>query len=181
MLEFAQGQEPGGFTGEIRVRALLASVPSITHQEVLTMIPVIALLLGTITARLAGFAGVDALDNWQMSARAGLGGMLLLTGTAHWGSRRADLIAMVPDRFPRPGVLVSLTGALELAGAAGLLVSQTAPYTAVGLALLFIALFPANISAARRGLTLGGQPVTPLPQRTAMQALFVAAAVAAAV
>jgi uncharacterized membrane protein len=145
------------------------------------MIPVIALLLGTITARLAGFVGVDALDSWQMSLRAGLAGMLLLTGSAHWGSRRADLIAMVPDQFPRPGVLVSITGVLELAGAGGLLISQTASSAAVGLALLLIAMFPANISAARRGLTLNGQPVTPLPQRTAMQGLFVAAAIAAAV
>jgi uncharacterized membrane protein len=154
---------------------------AITDQEEPTMIPVIALLLGTFSARLAGFAGVDALDNWQMSVRAGLAGMLLLTGSAHWGKRRSDLIAMVPERFPRPGLLVSLTGALELAGAAGLLVSRTAPYAAVGLALLFLALFPANISAARRQLTLNGQPVTPLPQRTAMQALFLMAAVAAAV
>jgi len=145
------------------------------------MIPVIALLLGTISARLAGFAGVEALDSWQMSVRVGLAGMLLLTGTAHWGRRRADLVAMVPDRLPRPGLLVSVTGALELAGAAGLLINRTAPYAAVGLALLFIAMFPANVSAARRGLTLNGQPVTPLPQRTVMQALFVAAAVAAAV
>lgn len=145
------------------------------------MIPVIALLLGTFSARLAGFAGFEALDSWQMSVRAGLAGMLLLTGSAHWGSRRADLVAMVPDRLPRPGLLVSITGALELAGAAGLLVNWTAPYAAVGLALLFVGLFPANVSAARRGLTLNGQPVTQLPQRTAMQALFVAAAVAAAV
>jgi uncharacterized membrane protein len=149
-------------------------------QEEPTMIPVIALLLGTLAARLTGFAGVDALDNWQMSARAGLAGMLLLTGSAHWGKRRSDLIAMVPERYPRPGLLVSLTGVLELACAAGLLVSQTAPYAAVGVALLFLAMFPANISAARRQLTLNGQPVTPLPQRTAMQALFVIAAVVAA-
>jgi uncharacterized membrane protein len=145
------------------------------------MIPLIALLLGTATARLAGLAGIDALDNWQTSVRAALAGMLLLTGSAHWGRRRAELIAMVPERFPRPGLLVSLTGALELAGAAGLLVSGTAPYAAIGLALLFVAMFPANVSAARRGLTLDGRPVTPLPQRTALQALFVAAAVAAAV
>ena len=144
------------------------------------MIPAIALLLGTISARLAGLAGVDALDSWQMSVRAGLAGMLLLTGSAHWGRRRADLMAMVPDRFPRPDLLVTITGALELAGAAGLMISRTAPYAAVCLALLFVAMFPANIKAARRRLTINGQPVTPLPQRTAMQTLFLAAAVAAA-
>jgi hypothetical protein len=42
-------------------------------------------------------------------------------------------------------------------------------------------MFPANISAARRELTLNGEPLTPLPQRTAMQALFLMAAAAAAV
>jgi uncharacterized membrane protein len=155
-------------------------VSAIADQEEANMIPVIALVLGTLTARLTGFAGVDALDNWQTSVRAGLAGMLVLTASAHWGKRRSELVAMVPERYPRPGLLVSLTGALELAGAAGLLVSRTAPYAAVGVALLFLAMFPANISAARRQLTLNGQPVTPLPQRTAMQALFVVAAVAAA-
>lgn len=145
------------------------------------MIPLFALLLGTASARLAGFAGVEALDSWQMSVRAGLAGMLLLTGSAHWGRRRSELIAMVPERFPQPGLLVSLTGALELVGAAGLMVSRTAPYAAVGLVLLFMAMFPANVSAARRGLTLNGQPVSPLPQRTVLQALFVAAAVVAGV
>jgi uncharacterized membrane protein len=145
------------------------------------MIPVLALVLATIAARVAGLAGVEALDTGQASVRVGLAAMLVLTGTAHFGSRRAELVAMVPERFPRPGLLVTLTGVLELAGAAGLLVSQTAPYAAVGLALLFVAMFPANVSAARRGLTLDGRPVTPLPQRTAMQALFLAAAVAAAV
>lgn len=145
------------------------------------MIPVIVLVLATIASRLAGFAGADALDSWQMSLRAGLAGMLLLTGSAHWGKRRADLIAMVPERFPMPGLLVSLTGVLELAGAMGLVIDRTAPFAAAGLALLFLALFPANINAARRGLTLAGQPVTPLPQRTAIQAVFLAAAVTAGI
>jgi hypothetical protein len=40
-----------------------------------------------------------------------------------------------------------------------------------------LALFPANVSAARRGLKLGGRPVTPLPLRTLLQVVFVAAAV----
>ncbi|GIH48433.1 hypothetical protein [Microbispora rosea] len=45
----------------------------------------------------------------------------------------------------------------------------------------FVAMFSANVLAARRGLTLAGKPVTPLLARTALQVLFVAAAVAAAV
>jgi uncharacterized membrane protein len=37
-----------------------------------------------------------------------------------------------------------------------------------------IALFPANIRAARESLEIAGRPATPLPLRTAMQVLFVA-------
>ncbi|WP_206066636.1 hypothetical protein [Nonomuraea composti] len=79
---------------------------------------------------------------------------------------------------------IALTGGfvvLELAGAAGLLVPPVAPYAAAGLAQLMIAMFPANVLAARRGLTLAGKPVTALPIRTALQVLFVGAAIAAAV
>jgi len=145
------------------------------------MIPVIALLAGALIARLAGLAGVDALDSWQAAIRYGLATMLFLTASAHWGKRRPDLIAMVPERLPRPDLLVTATGVLELAGAVGLLIPRTAPYAAAGLVLLFVALFPANISAARRRLAIDGRPVTPLPARSVMQVLFVAAAVAAAV
>jgi uncharacterized membrane protein len=40
--------------------------------------------------------------------------------------------------------------------------------------LMLVALFPANVSAARRGLTLRGKPVTPLAIRLPIQLLFLA-------
>ncbi|MFI6130482.1 DoxX family membrane protein [Micromonospora sp. NPDC051141] len=144
------------------------------------MAPLIALLAGTATARIAGLLGVDALDGWHPALRVGLALMFLLTGVAHFTSRRADLIAMVPPALPRPGLLVTLTGVLELVGALALLVPATAGGAAAGLALLMLAMFPANVSAARRRLTLGGRPVTPLAARTALQVVFVAAALAIA-
>ncbi|GHJ17569.1 MULTISPECIES: DoxX family protein [unclassified Micromonospora] len=144
------------------------------------MAPLIALLAGTATARIAGLLGVDALDGWHPALRVGLALMFLLTGAAHFASRRADLIAMVPPALPRPGLLVTLTGVLELVGALALLVPATARGAAAGLALLMLAMFPANVSAARRRLTLGGRPVTPLAARTALQVVFVAAALAIA-
>ncbi|WP_320069160.1 DoxX family membrane protein [Micromonospora sp. RTGN7] len=142
--------------------------------------PFIALLGGFVALRLVGVAGVDALDGWQPALRGGLALMLVVTGVPHFlpGWRR-DLAAMVPPSLPRPDLLVTATGVLELAGAVGLLVAPVAPYAAAGLALLMLAMFPANVFAARRALTLAGRPVTPLPQRTALQLLFVAAAVAA--
>ncbi|MBO4163024.1 MULTISPECIES: DoxX family protein [Micromonospora] len=143
------------------------------------MVPFIALLVGTAVARLVGLAGVDALDGWHPALRVGLALLFVLTGFAHFTSpRREGLIAMVPPRLPFPGALVTATGVLELAGAVGLLVPVTARPVAAGLALMMVAMFPANVSAARRHLTLAGRPVTPLGPRTALQILYVGAALA---
>ncbi|WP_018786110.1 DoxX family membrane protein [Micromonospora sp. CNB394] len=142
------------------------------------MAPLIALLAGAALARTAGLLGVDALDGWHPALRVGLALMFALTGVAHFASRRGDLIAMVPPSLPRPGLLVTVTGVLELAGALALLFPATARWAAAGLALLTLAMFPANVSAARRRLTLAGRPVTPLGARTVLQVVFVAAALA---
>jgi uncharacterized membrane protein len=144
------------------------------------MAPLIALIVGTAAARLAGLLGVAALDGWHPALRVGLALMLVLTGSAHFLSRRADLIAMVPPALPRPGLLVTVTGVLELVGALGLLPGSTARPVAAGLAVLMLAMFPANVSGARRGLTLSGRPVTPIGTRTALQVVFVSAALAVA-
>jgi uncharacterized membrane protein YphA (DoxX/SURF4 family) len=83
----------------------------------------ITLFAGTVLARLLG---LDALDGWLPALRVGLALMFLLTGLAHFGlGRRADLVAVVPPRLPRPELLVTLTGVPELAGATGLLLPAT--------------------------------------------------------
>lgn len=144
------------------------------------MAPLIALAGGTALLWLLGLAGVEALD-WQTSLRGGLALMFVLTGVVHFlPSWRRDFAAMVPPALPFPYLLVTVTGVLELAGATALLFPPTAPFAAAGLALLLLAMFPANVSAARRGVPLRGAPATPLPWRTFEQAVFVAAAVLAA-
>lgn len=144
------------------------------------MAPLIALIAGTALARLVGAAGLEPLDGWHTALRVGLAVMFLLTASAHvTAKRRADLIAMVPPWLPRPDLLVTVTGVLEAAGAIGLLVPATAPWAAGCLAVLLVVMFPANVSAARRRLTLAGRPVTPLVPRTLFQVVFLAAAVAA--
>src|SRR5260370_1389874 len=76
--------------------------------------------------------------------------MLARPGGAHLAPPlRGSLIAIVPPRLPAPGLLVSFTGVLELFGAAGLLVPATRMAAAVCLLLLLLAMFPANIYAAR--------------------------------
>jgi uncharacterized membrane protein len=68
--------------------------------------------------------------------RIALAMMFLLTASAHWGRRRADLVRMVPAAFPNPELMVTVTGLAEIAGAVGLLLPGTARWAAVGLAAL---------------------------------------------
>jgi uncharacterized membrane protein len=107
--------------------------------------------------------------------------MLVLTGVAHFvPPLRDNLIAIVPPQLPAPGLLVSITGVLEFLGAVGLLVPVTRVAAAVCLLLLMLAMFPANIYAAR----MPNPPksmTTQLPLRTAEEIVYLAAAVVVAI
>jgi uncharacterized membrane protein len=134
---------------------------------VLTGLFVLLTVLGRVAPALA--------LSWWTSLRLSLAAMFLLTASAHWGKRRPDLIQMVPRVFPRPDVLVTVTGVLEILGAVGLLLTAVAPYAALGLSLLLLAIFPANVRAARNHLTIGGRRVQGLIPRALLQLLFLAA------
>jgi uncharacterized membrane protein len=145
------------------------------------MAPLITLLVGTIAARIAGWAGVDYVDTWTKAVAVGLAAMFVLTGVAHFvPPLRAALIAIVPPQLPAPGLLVTLTGVLEFLGTVGLLVPATRVAAAVCLLLLMLAMFPANIYAAR----MPNPPksmTTQLPLRTAEEIVYLAAAVVVAI
>ncbi|KYF92315.1 DoxX family protein [Sorangium cellulosum] len=144
------------------------------------MAPLLVLSISFALLLLLGRLGVRHLASWVTCLRYALAAMFLLTASAHWGSRRAELVAMVPPVLPYPELLVTVTGVLEIAGAAALLVPRLAPWAAAGLTILLVAMFPANVHAARAGLTLGGSPVTPLVPRTLIQIVFLAATLAVA-
>ncbi len=136
---------------------------------------ILVVLFGSLLIyRGLGALGVSALQTWLACARFALSTMFLFTAIAHFTSTRKDMIAMVPPSFPRPDLLVTMTGILEAAGAIGLLLAPTRHWAAWGLILLMLAMFPANISAARRGVQLRGKAPTPLWIRTPMQILFIA-------
>jgi uncharacterized membrane protein len=143
------------------------------------MVPFFVLLISTLLLRLIGSLGVSPLNSWAWCLRGGLALMFLLTASAHWGKRRRDLVAMVPRVFPRPDLIVSVTGVLEILGAVGLLIPTTAPIAAACLAVLLIALFPANIRAAQERLKIGDTPATPLPSRALLQLVFIIALIIA--
>lgn len=104
--------------------------------------------------------------------------MFTLTGMAHFvGGMRAELVDMVPPSLPNPGLLVTVTGLLELAGAAGLLIRRTAPWAAGCLTALLIVMFPANVYAAVEELSTGPFEAL-IPPRTLLQVVFVSATLA---
>lgn len=138
------------------------------------MIPVIVLLLAWGLLRGLGIAGVAPLDSWHDALRFAYVVMFVFTATAHFTRPRGEMIRMVPPSFPRPDLLVTVTGLLELAGAIGLVWNRTAPLTAYSLALLLLVMFPANIRAARAKLTIAGRPATPLVPRTLLQIGWIA-------
>jgi len=137
------------------------------------MVVLIVLFASLVVFRVLGFAGVTRFDSWLVSARVSLATMFVFTAMSHFTRMRKDLIAMVPPALPRPDVLVFATGLAELAGAIGLLFPSTTLWAASGLIALMVAMLPANVSAARRGVLLRGRRPTPLWLRVPMQALFI--------
>jgi uncharacterized membrane protein len=114
------------------------------------MAVIVTLVLGTLAARLIGWLGVDYVDSWPQAVAVGLAAMFVMTGIAHFvPAMRRDMIAIVPPRLPAAGLLVTITGVLELLGAAGLLYPPTRVAAAVWLFVLMLVMFPANVYAAR--------------------------------
>lgn len=124
---------------------------------------VIVLLVATVAFRLLGLAGVRRFGTWRVSAAHGLAVM----------TNYDDMVAMVPSFVPFPGLMVYLSGVLELAGAVGLVLERTRKPAGICLALLFVALLPANVNAAQLGLEDVGSP---LWQRIPEQVLYIAVA-----
>jgi uncharacterized membrane protein len=143
------------------------------------MAPLVFLVLGSLGARVSGLVGIDALDGWPAALRVGLAAMFTATGLAHFIGMRGELIAMVPAQLPQPGLLVSVTGVLELVGAVGLLIPATATAAALCLAALMVVMFPANLHLAKTDADVDF--IDRIVPRTILQIVFLAACVGAAI
>ena len=141
------------------------------------MIPLAVMVVAWVAFRLLGASGlIGPAATAPGALRFALAVMFLLTATAHFHpNTRPDMIRMVPPGMPFPAALVTVTGLLELAGAIGLLVPAVATLAAYSLIALLIALFPANVHAARAGLELAGQAAMPLVWRLPLQLFWIAA------
>jgi uncharacterized membrane protein len=96
-----------------------------------------------------------------------LGGLLTVTGTMHFVAPKV-FASIVPPQLPHRSALVYASGAAELTCAAGLAVPRTRRVAGWATALLFVAVFPANVqmaldagdrSAAYRAATYARLPV----------------------
>ena len=131
---------------------------------------------------LSELAGVVALFFWlgrsgfrsfgvpQVVLRVLVALPLLVSGVAHL-VMPAAMAQIVPPVFPARPLLVLLSGLCELAGAVGLFLPQRRRAAAFSIALLMIAVFPANIYAA--GRTIHGLHMPSVPVRLAMQVVYI--------
>ncbi len=140
------------------------------------MTPLIIQLVAWIGFWFAGVTGLFPAAGTSVGAlRFALAVMFGFTALSHFlPSTRADLVRMVPPVLPAAGLLVSLTGLLELAGAIGLLLPELIGLAALALTALLVALFPANIHAARAGLAIAGRRAMPLHLRLPLQLFWIA-------
>lgn len=63
---------------------------------------------------------------------------------------------IVPPFLPQPRLLVWISGVFEILGGVGVLVPQTRKLAGVGLVLLYVAVFPANIYMAIEPVAVDG-------------------------
>jgi len=114
------------------------------------MLVLIVLLVSWLAFRVMGAAGVHALASWRDSARYALVVMFIFTAMAHFNKMKHDLVRMIPPYFPRPLLIVYITGVLELLGAAGLVLPEFRRLAGICLVALLIGMFVANVNAAQR-------------------------------
>ncbi|MFD0204827.1 MULTISPECIES: DoxX family protein [Saccharothrix] len=139
------------------------------------MAPLVILVVVTLALVGLRAVGVSRLPAWPFPVQCGVAAMFVATGLAHFIGMREELIAMVPPAIPAPGLVVTVTGVLELLGAVGVLWRRTALWAAAGLTLMLIGMFPANVYAAQQGISPSfGDALLP---RTLMQVVFLAATV----
>jgi uncharacterized membrane protein len=99
--------------------------------------------------------------------------MFVFTGLSHFTKMKHDFVRMVLAVFPRPLLVIYTTGVLEFLGAVGLMIPRFRSLATFCLIALLVAMFPANVMAARDHLSLGGKPATVLWLRAPMQILFI--------
>lgn len=77
-----------------------------------------------------------------------LGAFFIAAGANHF-VHPAVYQQIVPPSFPSPALLVVISGVAEIAGGIGVFIARTRKAAGIGLVLLLLAVFPANIYMAQ--------------------------------
>ena len=91
--------------------------------------------------------------NYAFSGRIAMSAMLLFTSVAHF-KFRDGMIRMLPDFVPAKDKIILGTGLIEIAGAIGLLINNTAKLSGILLIIFFILILPANIYGSIKRVNL---------------------------
>jgi uncharacterized membrane protein len=86
-----------------------------------------------------------------------MGILYVLAGVMHFIVPKV-YARIVPPQFPRPVLLVYLSGIAEIVLGIGVIIRRTRRPSAWGLIALLLAVFPANVYMARRGMIPDGIP-----------------------
>ncbi len=108
---------------------------------------------------------------WQMLLRAVAALPLLASAVVLHFLKTNETTAMIPPVVPSPVFWVLFTGVCEIAGAVGLFFARTRHSAALWIAILMVAVFPANVFVA--GETFGGITMPSVPVRVAMQVVYI--------
>ena len=95
----------------------------------------------------------------------------VFAGTMHFVKPRM-FIKIIPPYFPKPKLLNAVAGMFELVFGLGLLFEPTRSISAIGIILLLLAVFPANIYMYQKGAK--GIPKWALLLRLPMQFALIA-------
>jgi uncharacterized membrane protein len=85
-------------------------------------------------------------------------------------------VRIVPSALPAPLLLVQVSGFFEVLGGLGLLIPRTRRAAGLGLVLLYVSVFPANVNMVLHPELGGSVPLWALWVRLPFQLVFIALA-----
>ncbi len=139
---------------------------------VLVVVYLLLLLLDVVGIRPA------VLRSHRAKLRVALAVMFLLAASSRLASPET-LLQMIPAWLPLRHEALYASGIFEVLGAVGLLVPRLHRPAGLGLALLLLLVFPANLNVALNNLQIDGYPGSPFYQwvRLPIQAVLIGLAI----
>jgi uncharacterized membrane protein len=113
------------------------------------------------------------MEPWRRRLRLVLVTFMVAIGLGHFVAP-GPFVSIVPSFLPAPLVLVFVSGFFEVLGAVGLLVPRVRRPASIGLVLLYVSVFPANINMVMHPELGQGIPLWALWARLPFQVLFIA-------